>query len=316
MTARRQRSKKNWLDRMESKYGKYAIKDLSRYIIGLYVIGFIVSLFDSMNQTSFYFDFLSLDIGAILKGQIWRIFTFLLYPPTPYGSATDILWFVLMVYVYLMIGRSLENAWGSFRFNVYCISNVLFVVLGQIISEVLFGISGFGSETYYINLTMFLAFATLYPNMEFLLFFLIPVKVKWLAILDIVMICFGIFTNFMTGIRLLAAGYNDEAYVYFIMIITSIMCILNFLIFFFTMRKNKRKSAARVKSFQRKMQQAVSNRSSRHECEVCKKTEEDNPDLEFRYCSKCDGNHEYCMEHLFTHEHIKRFSINIDKDDL
>ena len=123
-------------------------------------------------------EYLSLNANAILHGQIWRIVTFLLQPPD--GSPIFI---VFALYLYYMIGQNLEAAWGAFRFNLYFFTGVLFHLIAALIVYFLTGIS-FPIGTSYLNLSLFFAFAALYPNVEFLLFFVIPIKVKYLALLD------------------------------------------------------------------------------------------------------------------------------------
>lgn len=288
----------NWLNKLERKYGRYAIPNLMYYIIIFYGVGFVLAY---LNPT-FYQQFLSLNAEAILHGQVWRIITFIIQPPS-----TNIIWVVFALYLYYMIGKQLEMAWGAFRFNFYFFSGVLLHVMAALIAYFITGLS-LPIGTAYLNLSLFFAFAALYPDVQFLLFFVIPVKVKWLAWLNGAFFIYSIFQAFLPA-------YANSVYgvVYKAQALAAVVSILNFLIFFFGSRNMKPyspKQMKRKKEFHRKVQQAQRpvqeyENGARHKCAVCGKTELDDPNLEFRYCSKCNGNYEYCQEHLFTHTHVK-----------
>lgn len=159
----------NWLDKLERKFGRYAIHNLMYYIIILYAVGFVFQ----MINPSFYYNYLSLDAAAILHGQIWRIVTFIIQPPS-----SSLLFIIIVLYFYYVLGSNLERTWGAFRFNVYFFSGMLFHVIAAIIVYLLTGLS-LPLGTSYLNLSLFFAFAAMYPDLEFLLFFLIPIKAKW-----------------------------------------------------------------------------------------------------------------------------------------
>ena len=278
-----------FLNKMERKIGRYAIPNLINYVIVLYCLGGVLEIINPR----VYYVFFALDIGKILQGQIWRLFTFVLAPVGISQSAfLGIIFFAIKVYIFLMFGRFLEQAWGTFRFNLYFFSGILFNILGGVIIYVFTGQGSYvGLE--YIYQSMFFAFALLNPNMQFLLYFVIPIKVKWLAIVDGVFIIFLLLQSLMAGQYYVAAAI--------------LAAFSNFLIFFFVNRDFKRLSPGQVKR-RRKFKAQVrsaSGGSTRHKCVICGRTELDNPSLDFRYCSKCEGNYEYCSDHLFTHEHVK-----------
>lgn len=158
----------NWLDKLERKFSRYAIPNLITYIIILYAAGFALEL---INPT-FYSQFLSLDASKILQGQIWRIVTFIIQPPSD-----SLIFIAFALYLYYMIGKQLEAAWGAFRFNLYFFSGMLFIVLGAILAYLLTG-TVLPMDTWYLNLSLFFAFAALYPDIQLLLFFVIPIKIK------------------------------------------------------------------------------------------------------------------------------------------
>lgn len=276
---------KNWLDKMERRFGRYAIRNLTMYLLAGYAIGYLLSF--TMPQLLTYF---TLEPAQILKGQVWRLLSWVIIPPND-----NIIFVIFMMLLYYSLGNTLESYWGAFRYNVYIFSGILFTVIGAfIVNGLIGGITGFGSlySTYYINMSIFLACASIMPDYQLLLYGIIPIKMKWLAILDVV---------------LLAVDAVQGGLIIRIVIIAS---LLNFIIFFFcnrNLRGHSPKQVARRKKFQKQISRPQNQYAggAKHRCAVCGRTELDNPTLEFRYCSKCNGNYEYCQDHLFTHEHVK-----------
>ncbi|MDO4321727.1 MAG: hypothetical protein Q4C61_04295 [Lachnospiraceae bacterium] len=269
----------NFLDKMERKYGKYAIRNLPAIIIALYAAGYLISAL--MPELLMY---LTLNPYLILHGQVWRVISWILVPPSRLDLFT-----IIMLYFYFSIGRTLEYTWGAFRFNVYIFSGIIFTVIGAFILYFMGG-GGYFS-TYYINMSIFLAFALTYPDMEVMLYFLIPIKMKWM----------GLVYGFFIVLSIFEGGWADR--------ISIIMSLLNFVIFFLMSRNMRRfspKEVHRRNEFKRNVQKAQPRSATRHKCAVCGRTEKDGDHLEFRFCSKCDGNYEYCQDHLFTHQHIKK----------
>lgn len=276
---------KNWLDKMERRFGRYAIRNLTMYLLAGYAIGYLLSF--TMPQLLTYF---TLEPAQILKGQVWRLLSWVIIPPND-----NIIFVIFMMLLYYSLGNTLESYWGAFRYNVYIFSGILFTVIGAfIVNGLIGGITGFGSlySTYYINMSIFLACASIMPDYQLLLYGIIPIKMKWLAILDVV---------------LLAVDAVQGGLIIRIVIIAS---LLNFIIFFFcnrNLRGHSPKQVARRKKFQKQISRPQNQYAggAKHRCAVCGRTELDDPTLEFRYCSKCNGNYEYCNEHLFTHTHVK-----------
>ncbi|MBQ6574680.1 MAG: hypothetical protein IJL90_01085 [Lachnospiraceae bacterium] len=283
------------LNKLERKIGKYAIRNLSLYLIIAYAIGYFLSITGVM-------DIFSLNPYYFLKGQVWRIFTWILVPPSSISIFT-----IIMLYFYYQLGNALERTWGVFRYNVYIFSGIIFTILGAFGLYALSTLNGGapvdmgtavsrGFSTYYINLSIFLAFAATYPNIQVLLFFVIPVKVKWLAYLDVILLGYQFFFDPMIGM----SGR-----------IAIIMSLLNFIVFFLSTRNYKRvspKEVYRRREYRTATREEASSSGrgsiTKHKCAICGRTEKDGDDLEFRFCSKCNGNYEYCNEHLFTHKHI------------
>lgn len=273
----------NWLDKLEKKFGRFAIPNLTMYLIGAYIIGFGIYYF-----LPSLFKWLTLEPYFILKGQVWRVISWVLVPPS--GSLISIIFIVLLYY---SLGTALERAWGTFRYNVYIFSGILFTVIGAFALYFIAGTGmvGYGGlfSTYYINMSIFLAFAVSYPDMELLLYFIIPIKMKWMAIVYAVFILYDFIAgNFISRVTIAAS-------------------LLNFVVFFLSTKKGySPKQQMRKKKYQKQSRPHMTySNGARHRCAVCGRTELDNPNLEFRFCSKCNGNYEYCQDHLFTHEHVK-----------
>ena len=292
----------NFINKLERRYGRYAIKNLMKYVVILYVIG----LFISMMPYQVY-GYLRLDFTKIFKGQIWRLVTFVI----PMVDVGYFLLKIISVYVYYIIGNALENAWGSFRLNLYFFAGLLFNVIGAFITYLLTGITVWVSVDS-ISPTLFFALAAMYPDMRFFLYFLIPIKAKYLAWFQGIMYMLSVFGVIKEAIRI-------QTPILILHIVPIIISMANFLIFFLIIKNGRRLSPREIRrrtSYHRKVKegQRYGHKTqygektviTRHKCAVCGKTELDDDDLEFRFCSKCDGNYEYCMEHLFTHEHVKK----------
>lgn len=167
----------NILNKLERRFGRFYISNLMLYIvIGTGIVFAFIYLFPDIG--ALLYGFLTFNRNAVLHGQIWRIISFVFVP-----ESTNPISMLFWLYLYWLFGSSLENYWGSFRFNVYYFSGVLFAIIAGLIT-------GYATN-HYLNLSLFLAVAILNPNMELLLFFFIPVKMKWLAWLDIAVLVYN-----------------------------------------------------------------------------------------------------------------------------
>lgn len=287
-----------WLDKLERKYGKYAIHNLMNYIIILYAVGFVVQI----AAPQMYTQFLALDPAAILHGQIWRIFTFIITPPT-----TSYFFILFSLYLYYLIGRVLEYQWGAFRFNLYFFSGMLLHVLASILIYLIWGIN-LSYGTYYLNLSLFFVYIALYPDAQFLLFFILPIKAKVLGWIEGAYFAVTIVAGFFVpvGSSLWFSLMNAGILALPANSVAALVSLLNFLIFFLAGRGNRftPKEVKRRQVYRQKIKAARPPQGT-HRCAVCGRTEKDGDNLEFRFCSKCVGNYEYCQDHLFTHEHRK-----------
>ena len=283
-----------FIDKLERKFGRFGIPNLTIYMIVCYVIGYALMIVNPG-----ILNWLSLEPAYILRGQVWRLVTWVLYPP----STSGVLWFAIAVlFFYYPIGTSLERTIGTFKYTLYILSGVIFTILGAFILYFLLGgnvLVGNVFSTYYISLSTFLAYAMCYPDMQVLLMFIIPVKMKWMAIFYVVIVVYEMIQYVMAG-----AWY---------LVIPIVASLLNFIIFYFGTKDFSRynpKEIHRRNEFRRAMEpqgrmKSGSGSVTKHKCAICGRTELDDPNLEFRFCSRCNGNYEYCQDHLFTHKHIK-----------
>lgn len=319
----------NLINKMERKFGKYAIHNLALYIIGAYIIGY---LFEFIGVA----DAINLNPYRIFHGEIWRIITWIFIPPQTSGGGLGFIFVLIMLVFYYSLAQNLERAWGAFRFNLYIFSGIIMTIIGAIIfyavteltvmrdladslknlseseiSTLLSATSGDSGittlnllkseyysrcasyfSTYYINLSIFLAFAACFPNMQVLLYFIIPIKIKWMAYLDVIILLFEVVQYVRARM--------------WVGVIAIFASLLNFIVFFLATRDMQRVSPKEIhrKRVYRKQVDSA-NQARIHQCAICGITSEDDETMEFRYCSKCAGNYEYCKNHLFTHEHIK-----------
>lgn len=283
-----------FIDKLERKFGRFGIPNLTIYMIVCYVIGYALMIVNPG-----ILNWLSLEPAYILRGQVWRLVTWVLYPP----STSGVLWFAIAVlFFYYPIGTSLERTIGTFKYTLYILSGVIFTILGAFILYFLLGgnvLVGNVFSTYYISLSTFLAYAMCYPDMQVLLMFIIPVKMKWMAIFYVVIVVYEMIQYIMAG-----AWY---------LVIPIVASLLNFIIFYFGTKDFSRynpKEVHRRNEFRRAMEpqgrmKSDSGSVTKHKCAICGRTELDDPNLEFRFCSRCNGNYEYCQDHLFTHTHVK-----------
>ena len=285
----------NWLDRFCYKHPKLGIPNLMKYIILANAAIFILDIFSK----NFFTYLLMFHYDSIMVGQVWRLFTFVLVPSiggagsVGVGMMSSVFFFALTSFFYYSIGTTLERHMGTTKFTV-------FYFLGVILNAVLGLVTHASVNMYYINMSMFFSFATLYPDTRVLLYGLIPLKIKWLAWLDAAFFAYDIFFYLSAGAPLYA--------------MMPVVAILNYFLFFggnlFGAAKYKKESFKHRHSKQtvdfKKAQQEIKQRKGYlHKCSVCGATDTDHPELEFRYCSKCNGYHCYCMEHINNHSHVE-----------
>ncbi len=158
----------NWMDRLERKLGRFAVPHVMVFVTGIMLAVSAGDLLFGGRVSAM----LAFSRALILRGQVWRLFTFIFLPPS-----TSILWIVFSLYFYCLMGSALESAWGTFRFNLFYLCGILGCILAGFLT-------GYGMN-HFLNMSLFFAYAAVYPENQLMLFFILPIKVKWLALVDV-----------------------------------------------------------------------------------------------------------------------------------
>lgn len=262
-----------WFDMLERKLGRFAIPNLMVYIV---VINAVVYALDTMATGGLLANKLMLVPQLVVKGEVWRLITFIFIPPS-----SNMIFIFFALYFYYLVGSGLEQEWGSFRFNIYYFFGMAATILASFIT-------GSSASATYLNLSLFLAFARIYPDFQILLFFVLPVKVKYLGWLNWAVIAYTV----------VLMPIPDK--------VAAAASVINFFLFFGRDMIKGARNRGTVYGNRIRFNTKVSEKASFHKCAVCGITEKDDPHMEFRYCSKCEGDYEYCSAHLKNHQHIKK----------
>ena len=281
-------------DRFCFRHRDKGIPNLMMYIALGSALVYIMSLIDQTNALNY---FLCFDRAAILRGQVWRLITYALT-----FDMGNVFYTAIGLLCYYSLGRAIENSWGTFRFNLFYFS-------GMLMMDIYCMIFGGYANVDYLNLSLFLAYATMYPDAQFLFLFIIPVKAWIFALMDLLLVIFGLI------------AYPFPANLF------SVISLANYFLFFgkdvlnvipVSWRMNARrlfrkgpKKAQKAKtipfpnagSYQATV--ATPHSPFTHKCTVCGRTDVSDPELEFRYCSRCKGYHCYCQDHINNHTHIE-----------
>jgi hypothetical protein len=272
------------LSRLESKLRRYAVPNLTvGIIIGqvlLYVIAQVGQPPGAVAGGGVdVLERVQLDTAKVMNGEVWRLITFLFDPPS-----TNVIFAFLFWYLFYLMGTTLEVSWGEFRYNVFLGIGYVATVAAAFAIYFTAGPGLFPATNGFLYGTVFLAFARLYPEFVMYIFFVLPVKIRWLAMLQWI----------FYGITFLFGEWMQKA-----MVAAS---VANYLLFF------GREIWSDMRQGHRRMQfQARSLRSPQslvHKCCTCGLTSDMSPQMQFRYCSKCDDDSCYCAEHLHSHEHV------------
>lgn len=263
----------------------------------------IVYLMSEMANNYVLYNILVFNRTKILQGQVWRLFT---YPLT--FNAGNLLYTLIGLVCYYSLGRAMENLWGTLRFNLFYFSGILMM-------DTFCMIFGNQATVSSLNLSLFLAYATLYPNTHFLLMFIIPVKAWIFALVYLVLILSDVI-------------YLSYPVMYFPYNLYPLISLANYFLFFgkdvlnviplswrancrrLFRKKNRTNPQPKSKtipfpnagSYQATV--ATPKAPYTHRCTVCGRTDLSDPDLEFRYCSRCQGYHCYCIDHISNHTHL------------
>ncbi len=253
----------NWLDKLEQRFGHIAVPGLMRIIVILNAVAFLL-----LYLHPDWIRALVLDPEHVMQGEVWRLVSYLFIPPI-----MNLLWVAFALYFLWMMGEGLEQEWGAFRLNIFYLCGMIGTTL-----VAFFLVRGPVTNTD-LNLSVFLAFATVLPDFEILLFFILPVKVKWIGLLAAALI----------GAQIIFSSYPYN--------LVPIVSLGNYLIFFgphfFRLARTNRETVRRRTQFEAASHSEVVE--TRHRCAVCGKTEVDDPELEFRVA---EDDQEYCRVHL------------------
>lgn len=300
----------SFLDKLEDRFGRLGIPHLIRYIIIAKAATFVACIFFPMLA-----EWLILEPSLVKAGQLWRVVTFPLAesPSLFIGVANlmrmgyssleaytqvslfrTVLYTAIRLYFYFWVGQLLESSWGSFKTTLYFLLGLVFNVIGAL----LFNVQG---DDLYLFETLFFAVAVLYPDVQILLFFIIPLKMKIVGIISGVLYLVQVIQYASLG------AWGAVGYMLF--------QVLNFLLFFIPELARAINGKARSERYQREVRKASAGprqdngsnvyKVAFHRCAVCGKTELDDPNMTFRYCSECSGLYEYCADHLYNHTHVK-----------
>ena len=279
-----------WLDRFCYNHPNFGIPNLVKFIVIGNVLVYFLDMF-SQGYASYALMFYT---PWILQGEVWRIVTFIFVPTSGYNPSDmlSVLWFAMSLLFCYYIGNALERQWGTARFTVfYGLGVVLNIIVGFVMGS---------TSMYYINMSMFFAFATLYPEMQVLLMGILPLKVKWLAWIEAALFAYDVFFSLVSRQWVTA--------------VLPLVALLNYFIFFWddlmgTVRRTSQRASYRANpqtiNFKKAQRQVREHKGYLHKCAVCGITDADDPNMEFRYCSKCNGYYCYCMKHINNHVHVQ-----------
>ncbi len=270
------------VDRFLWKHPNFGIRNLMLYIVIGNALIYLLSMMDRSSTLVYYLVF---SADRVLHGEIWRLISFVFVPRT-----SSILGLVLMLYFEYFIGRLLEQAWGKGKFTVYYLLGMAFIILYSFVVRFIFGRDVMADATY-LNLSMFFVFATLWPENRVLLFFIIPIKVTWLAYAEAILYLYIM----ISGRTLLP-----------------LIGILNYFLFcgdelYYRIQPLFRRFFGHGAEFRRSAKQAKRDVKALpyiYKCAVCGRTDTEYPELEFRYCSRCVGYHCFCEDHINSHVHF------------
>jgi len=260
------------------------------YIVFVSATVFVISL---MDESSTLLAFLSFQPFLIMHGQLWRLVTWVFLP-----LSNQLIFVAIALYFYYFIGSTLEREWGAGKFTIYYLFGAAMNIVYGMVMWLVFGLA-VPVVPNYLNLSMFFAFAVLFPDQTVRLFFVLPIKVKWLALANACYFAFVIISGIATGRAILA--------------LLPLVALLNFFVVcgddaLSYLRPLKSRASPQTIKFKKAAKQArrqQDNKLYRHKCSVCGRTDTQFPDLEFRYCSRCEGYHCYCIEHINNHMHFR-----------
>ncbi|HJT35579.1 MAG TPA: hypothetical protein VJ783_26360 [Pirellulales bacterium] len=256
------------LNKLERRFGRWAIPNLTLWLCCLQVIGFALAV-----TKPEHLELMTLTMAQVAEGQVWRLGTFFLNPAT-----ANPLCFLLGIWFFYLTGKTLEVNWGDFRYSIY-------IAVGTLATFAVAAIYPQAQvSNLYIGTSVFLAFAHLYPDFVISLYYVLPIRIKWIAVLTWISYALVItFGPWPARLMVLAS-------------------VSNFLLFFG--KDILRNAADHKRHIEWHAKRLRRPDKPFHCCTICGATERTHPKMDFRYCTKCAGSYEYCADHLRTHEHV------------
>jgi hypothetical protein len=264
-----------FLNKLERIFGRFAIPSLSLVLVVGQVLAWL-ALYRGVVSPGVFF---LIPATVTMPGGWWHLFSFLLLPPLVLRPSIGVLFMLLGWWMFYIMGTALEHFWGTFRFNLFILTGFILTVAVGFCYPLSF------VTNIFLGGSVFLAFAYLNPDFELMLFMILPMKIKWLALVTWALYLWEII-----------AGPGPER-------LQALAIIVNFLLFFgrdlyLTLRLRSRKIGKQAVAVARPADPA------HHRCFVCNKTDVSDPQMDFRYCSKCAGDPCYCSDHIFNHTHV------------
>lgn len=287
---------------LRKRFERFCLRNRSKGIPNLMLVIAIgnaaVYLLSAIDPSNVVYSWLCFSRSGILHGQIWRLFTYI-FTYLCDSAGMNLFLSVVAMFCYYQFGRILEQYWGALRFNLYYFTGILLTDIAALLL-------GYPATAGAMNLSLFLAVATLAPESQVLLFFIIPIKMKWMAWVYLGFAAWDVVSY------LLSYGFFRFFWLF------PLVPLLNFFLFFGSDIKNLLPSSVRYRRpKQRKTHpkpdpnwangyhSKSGEKPYRHKCTVCGRTDTEYPNLEFRYCSKCNGYYCYCIDHINNHAHIQ-----------
>ena len=267
----------------------------------------IVYAISMLSRDATLYSFLIYEPMMIQHGQIWRLFTYIF----TYNAGMDaggLLFTLIGLMCFYFIGKNVENVWGTLKFNLFYLLGIILLDVYGLICHV----PGILIDVGYLHMSLFLVFACLYPDMQFLFLFIIPIKAWAFVLLDMGLTIFNIIRNVSQGVPLMWLWGPIVATVGCILFMGK--DILNLIPVSWRTKAVHKQKPQKTGSipfrqsgpdFKQQNSSQKSEKPYTHKCAVCGRTDVSNPELEFRYCSKCNGYYCYCEDHINNHEHIK-----------
>ena len=304
---------------LKRNYNRFVFKHRNKGIPNLMlwiVLGnILVYAYQLISGDGILYSALRFNMDLILKGQVWRLFTYVFLDAAEYFN--PILSLLAMMFYYNM-GRTLESVWGTLRMNLYYLCGVLLIDVAGVLGWLISPLTMFNINSTYLNLSLFLGVATLMPDRRILMFFFIPMRMKWLAFIDLIMSLRPLLEVLVLKLPMYGFSWLQVFYAFF-----PLVAILNYFLFFgrdvrnvlpdWMNRKRPRKNYRTTAqtpprpdpNWAEKYRSSGGERPYRHKCTVCGRTDTNCPGLEFRYCSKCKGYFCYCIDHINNHNHVQ-----------